>query len=1782
MAVFWICFTNTTAGEIETQLKAKGSNVQSAVVLATKSSVSKTLPKSQQRLAAFIHFSDLEGLKSDSKTVIMDVDDAMAARLQDLESSARATLPGYMVPSIWIPVTSMPTLDASGKTDRKTLAGLLGNLDAVQIATYSLGTGSPDQDLPEKQEAATDFEKTIAELVAGVLGLRPGDIGRGDSFFRLGGDSIIAIQLVAAARTAGITLSSEAIFRHPRICDMALSAKPARDGPSGSWAGRLIAPYSLLPIAKRQELLGLLACNYGMDRSSIADLLPCTPLQEGLISLTIKDPEAYVLREIYRLPSKMDMERFKSAWEAVVKDAEVLRTRIVHLGEHGCFQAVMDQSCIPWHSASRVQDYIDHDKGQPFDYGLPLARFALIETEYTGCYFILTMHHAVYDGWSKTLIMKHVQEAYRGISAMPSPAKIAPYNRFIEYLQRTEPGDSKRFWKAQFDGLEAQPFPRLPSLTFKAILDGTLTIKIQSVQTAAGSQWTTATVLKAAWAMVLARYTGAPDALFGAVQTGRTVPIQGISDMIGPTITTVPLRIRVDGEMPLAAFLKAVQDQGTDMMRHEHMGLQNVAKINAECREACAFTNIMVIQPGGQGESELDLMGATRIEDQDKGFLRFGMGLECTLEDGAISVTGGFDQRLLSEAQIRRLLRQFEAAILDIDSKHESGALVRDVNLVSADDVSEMSKMNEVTPGDIDECTHDVIRRMAMERGGAMAVNAWDVDFQYFELDQLSTKLAHHLRSLGVGPETVVPLCFEKSGWAVVAVLGVIKAGGAFVFLDPGYPMARLSGIARQVNASVILASLSQAPLWRGLNMRVLIVDNVSIESLPSVTDVVDTGVKPSNALYLIFTSGSTGEPKGCVIEHHSFLTCAKAQAARSHMTLSSRVLQGASYSFDVSVMEMLTALTVGACVCVPNDSIRKRSVIDVINDFRITWAFLTPSIVKFIKPSNIPHLKTLVLGGEALTRQNIRAWAGHVRLLNGYGPSECTIAASAHAITHADEDPANIGKPLGGICWITDPDDHNKLAPLGSIGELVVEGSIVARGYHNKPEKTAEVFIENPAWAQQTTGSSGSRRMYKTGDLAYFSTSGDIMFVGRKDAQVKVRGQRMELGEIETHLTRNKKIQHAVVAYPGSGPCKRQLVGIISFAHLGATTNASGEVVLVDSNLAGGVSVEVAEMARELSARVPSYMIPEIWVVVQSFPLLLSGKLNRKRVEQWLVSMDKATHQRICGMGDSFRVQQPSTKAEQLIHQVWVEVLKLPADEIGVTQEFTTLGGDSILAMLVMAKLKTQGLRITMTDVVSARTIAGLAARITRIGGDALDALIPLTGKAPVVAEETNKLFDLSPMQQFYANFTLKPDNLSKQTNKRFNHTFCLTVKKPSLSAASIREAIEALVRRHGMLRARFQRVENAACGWRQYVSTEVASSFRFRNWEDVTVEKVRPSLEDARQGLDIEKGPIMAVDLVTVNKEEQYLMVVAHHLVVDLVSWNTILGDLEEYIQSKSFSGEAPYPFSAWAKEQRQYAVQNFSPAKALPMRVPPANYKYWDMEDRANVLRDATHFTVALSERDTTTLLTTCNKLYGAEPMDILCSSLTHSFRYVFRNRSPPTVFRYGHGREQINQADPSGTVGWFTTLSPIHIVLRDAGDDSISVLQRTVETRKTLPMNGLAYFASRYHHPAGAKAFGGLDKMEITVNYLGISDNQQRSSGASSLFDMSNAVEGGLGAEGQEVKGFSLFSISAEVREGKLCIQCTWNKKMRRQTKIRKWFFEYGNALKDIAYQVRKRG
>lgn len=727
----------------------------------------------------------------------------------------------------------------SGKTDRKALGALLRDMSSEHYTMYSLAVEVESN----HRAPSTDLERRLQKLIAKILAKDPQTIGADDSFFRLGGDSISGIQLVAAARADGLTLTTEDIFRQPKISDMAKIVKT--ENGNADITDEPIAPFSLLESDSQESVLDSVVSEYNLPKGSIEDILPCTPLQEGLIALTTKDPEAYVLRDIFRLPRDLEIDRFKAAWEKVIKDSAILRTRIVTIYGRGSFQVVMKDG-ITWKGGDDIKTYVADDMLHPFRYGFPLARLAIVDSKWDGRYFVWTIHHSLYDGWSYGLMLEQVQQVYHGLSPKPTP----PFNKFIKYLEGIDQEACDTFWREQFASLEARQFPRKPSPTFEPVLDKSLDISIP-ITRKQNSSLTMSTILKGAWAVLLSRYTGAQDALFGVTQTGRNAPVSGITEMVGPTIATVPLRVALDHETSITNFLEGLQSQTTDMIRYEHAGLQNIQRLSPQCREACAFSNILVIQPDGQ--SDLDFLGTQKVRDLDKNSLGFGLGIECILKSDSIFVTAGFDGRLIQEEQMKRMLHQFQAAIQQLNL--ELPQTIGDIMLFSPEDKAELLSWNADMPERVDECAHDVIQRRVQVVPGATAVNAWDVDLTYWELDSLSTKLAHCLRAMGIGPGYVVPLCFEKSGWSVVAILAVMKAGGAFVFLDPAYPMARLQEIVNQVEAKHVLTSLKHAGLWRS-KMEVMIVDQVSIESLPSHAQAPQTEVTPRDALYVIFTSG--------------------------------------------------------------------------------------------------------------------------------------------------------------------------------------------------------------------------------------------------------------------------------------------------------------------------------------------------------------------------------------------------------------------------------------------------------------------------------------------------------------------------------------------------------------------------------------------------------------------------------------------------------------------------------------------------------------------------------------------------------------------------------------------------------------------------------------------------------------------------------------------------------------------------------------------------------------
>lgn len=514
----------------------------------------------------------------------------------------------------------------------------------------------------------------------------------------------------------------------------------------------------------------------------------------------------------------------------------------------------------------------------------------------------------------------------------------------------------------------------------------------------------------------------------------------------------------------------------------------------------------------------------------------------------------------------------------------------------------------------------------------------------YSDLDMTASRLALELERLGVGPEAIVPLCSEKSPWMVVAMVAVLKAGAAFVALDPGQPPSRTAAMLEQVGARVVIVSPAHRHVFEGFvegGMETKIItlsDNkMTMPSSPEAAGWKSSSlVCPDNPAYVIFTSGSTGTPKGVVVEHGSFCSGLALHAPAQFLDEQSRVLQFAAYTHDTCLVETLTTLCMGGTVCSPSEGERTDGLADFINNHAVNWAVLTPSFVASMEPREVPTLDVVVLAGERLSQSNIDIWAESTRLLSGYGVSECSVVTTISRPAKVEQSPSNIGLPAGGVCWIVDPENVERPMPIGAVGEILIEGPTVARGYIKNLEATKRVFIEPPMWLRAITEPESGpnqkarrrRLLYRTGDLGRQNDDGTLEFVSRIDSQVKVAGRRIELGEVEHHISTHPRVRLCMVLYPRAGDHANTLIAVLELhpqpskldqeqeqeAEQEQQEVGDGDGALVENHSdILGISVHVRE-------RVPEYMLPSFWFVVSGrLPRLPSAKLDRRTVEREL-----------------------------------------------------------------------------------------------------------------------------------------------------------------------------------------------------------------------------------------------------------------------------------------------------------------------------------------------------------------------------------------------------------------------------------------------------------------------------------------------------------------------------------------------------------------------------------
>ncbi|EAW07799.1 nonribosomal peptide synthase Pes1 [Aspergillus clavatus NRRL 1] len=1735
--------------EIEQQCIAclpEGARVAVDVVDPETKAVAKSL-------SAFYSVGDIGNRSTvDDTEMLVPMSESTREFAKKFQEALTKVLPPSMMPKLFFPIRRLP-YSTSGKLDRKKLRAAVETLPKEQLKPYvSLSAGS-------RQVSDEGIEGILRGLWEEALGLASGSVSAEDSFFSLGGDSFSAMKLVGAANSRGISLTFAGIYEDPIFMDMAKRCDTLREKPNKE----TVPPFSLLPASTdRHQLLEEVAEQCCVPRETITDVYPCSPVQEGLLTLSVKQNGAYVAQPVFRLSERVDLDKFKAAWQRVVDEMDILRTRVVHTESLNFLQAVLDKEEIAWTTAASLDELMADSPDLPKHNGGALTDYAIAGSQTSPArYFVWTIHHALYDGWSIPLVLKRLEEVYSNSSA---GSKTLPYGLFIEYLLERNMSDSDEYWKSQLANLSCTPFPQSKNSLPDAVRVGNRHQSSMKISRAPGGvDLTVPELIRAAWAVVVAAHTGSSDVCFGETLMGRNIDLPGVTDIAGPVLTTIPTRIQVENELPITQYLESVHHLTTTMLPHQHSGLQRIRKLNSDTASACEFQNLLVIQTG-EGQLNENLWMAE--PNQTSGdFFTHPLVVECKVGDSEVTVTMHHDEMVLNSWQTEKLIGQFSFVLEQLLSigKAETRKL-NELEIFSPVDRNEVAKWNQRHPEAVEQCAHDIIFERCSAHPDSPAICAWDGEVSYREMYDLASSFATYLVSRGIGPETLVPICLDKSLWAVITILSIFIAGGAYVPLDPAHPTSRHEEILAEVDARVVLCSPQYHNRYSGIVKTIIPVSKETVKAYSALSGNAKRSnhVTPSNMAYAIFTSGSTGRAKGIIIDHRALASSVMAFGPLVGLTETSRAFQFASLTFDAAVMEVLATLMHGGCICIPSEDERLNDVAGAIRRMNVTWTFLTPSIASIIEPSSVPSLEVLVCGGEKLSREVVTKWAHRVRLINGYGPTETTIFAVLNTEVSSNRDASCIGFGIPcTLTWIVDPDNHDRLAPLGAIGELALEGPALAREYLKNPQKTAEAFVDEPAWIKNFQSSLPSpRRIYKTGDLVRYNPDGSVEYISRKDHQVKLHGQRMELGEIEHRLYEDDHVRHAVVILPKAGPLQQRLVTVLSLNSLNSNasiiTDNTCELISPE-DLAKTAYSELIAIQKNLEAQLPIYMVPQTWALIKKLPMLVSGKLDRKKITYWVEHIDDATYERIMQDYDNIKrgnveesVKDDKETSVSILRDIYAQVLNISANKVDPNRSFVSLGGDSITGMAVISRARKQGINLTLHKILQSKSIGELTRGIET------------KTSAVQLEEKSGENFPLSPIQGLY----FQAARTFKETG-RFNQSMTVRITR-KVEPKIIRNALKAILTQHSMFRAKFSR--SASGKWQQRITSNIDASYRFGVHSVSNPREMLTKIGETQSSLDIQNGPIFAADLFEVATGEQVLFLVANHLCVDMVSWRIVLQDMQEFIESGSLPSEKPLSFQAWCDLQFQKSKSEADVVQP-PFAIEPSNIGYWGMDSLPNLYGQIKMESFVLDEKTTSFILGGCHETLRTETIDILLAAVVQSFRRVFTDRNMPTIYNEGHGRESWDSSiDLSRTVGWFTTMCPLQV---DECSDFIETAKRMKDVRRKMVDNGRSFFAHSLLHSSKANSTNFPAPLEIVFNYLGRLQQLERDDSLFQHYGQAFDEEtfNIAGDMGPDTPRFALLEISALIIKDKLQVSFTYNRQMQREKQIRSWISECRNVL-----------
>ncbi|WP_445374214.1 amino acid adenylation domain-containing protein [Photorhabdus tasmaniensis] len=1421
--------------------------------------------------------------------IVAEEDNGLAARLREHLS---AVLPDYMVPAAFVRLDAFP-LTPNGKLDRRALP--VPDQHAVARQVYAAPQGQ--------------IETALAAIWRELLGIE--QIGRYDNFFALGGHSLLAVRVMNRLAAFGVELPLVALFTSPSLAAFAERISVQRNEGRDRLSEIIpVSRDSALPLSFAQQRLWFLAQFDGVS-------------------------DTYHIPLAWRLQGQLNLPAWQQALNRLFARHEALRSVFITVDGQPQVELLPAEFGLPvkkydLRKAAKGNEQLKRLCAQeaetPFDLACgPLIRCALIQRADEDYVFLLTQHHIVSDGWSLEILQTELGSLYSAClneQPDPLPPLAIQYPDYAAWQRKAFSGQGLQaqgdYWcRTLVDApvlLELptdRPRPSQQSFTGGRVpvqIDARLVQALKQLGQQHGA--TLFMTLLTAWAALLSRLSGQDDLVIGIPSANRNR--REIEPLIGFFVNTLALRIDLSDTPDVVTLLRRVRQTTLGAQEHQDLPFEQVVEIVQPPRRpehTPLFQVMFAWQESDTEEWQLPGLAVTPVV-QGYDIAKFDLQLELTEKAGEVVGELNYASALFDPETIERQVG-YLLALLRAMVNHPQQS-VTTVDILSSTERTLLLKTWNATAAPYPEqlCVHQLVEQQMEKTPDAIAVRYENQTLNYAELNARANRLAHQLIALGVIPDQPVAICVTRSLERIVGLLAVLKAGGAYVPLDPAYPGERLAYLLTDAAPAILLAdNIGRAALGEEALATLTVLDPNILPDQPDSNPQVPN-LTSRHLAYVIYTSGSTGRPKGVMIEHQSVVNLTVELIARFDVDVTSRMLQFASFGFDASVWEIMMALSSGAMLVIPTETVRQDShrLWHYLEEHAVTHACLTPAMLH--DGAGLPAITikpTLIFAGEAPATTLFQTLCGRANLFNAYGPTEITVCAT---IWNCPSD------YTGGLIPIGNPtvnkrvyllDKHGQPVPLGTVGELYIGGIGVARGYLNRPELTAERFLVDP-FSNETDA-----RMYRSGDLARYLPDGNLVFAGRNDQQVKIRGFRIEPGEIEAHLTEHPAVSEALVLALGDGQNKRLVAYVV----------ANNVVAEADNGLA-------ASLREHLSDILPDYMVPAAFVRLDIFPLTPNGKLDRRA----LPAPDQHAFARQV-------YEAPQGEIESVLATIWSELLEV--EQISRHDSFFALGGHSLLAVRMIEHLRHRGLGVSVQTLFQHPILSVLAQSLAqhheipvpdnRITSDTITLTPEMLPLIDLTQPEIDRIIEQVPggianIQDIYALSPLQDGILFHHLLANEGDPYLLITQQAFADRSLLDRylaAVQQVVDRHDILRTAFiweglSAPAQVVCRQVPLFITELTLNPADGSISDQLAQRFDPR----RHRIDLSQAPLLRFVMAQDTDGRWILLQLLHHLIGDHTTLEVMNSEVQAYLTGRGDSLPVSTPFRHLVAQARLGSCQ------------------------------------------------------------------------------------------------------------------------------------------------------------------------------------------------------------------------------------------------------------------